>query len=599
MHSYLHPMQLLRLRTRFSAIGLAALTLLVPTTWLSAQESAAATSTATEASKPIFEEWVVVVMRGRTCGFGSTVTTKTDTADGPRYLTVHQEEFVVKRLGAHLKIIETSKVTEDAEGGVLGYVQVSDAGSVVESKGVREGDDMVVSSRGQTQRFHLPRLSALGPEAVRRMANAVPLKPGQTYSFNTFSTEYPQAIVIQKGTVVGVEEHDVRGTKRNLWKLTSEVSFMPGFVSTMWVDGQLNNVEALTVVPGVGDMHEYVTNRSECMKQPEGAEIFASTLIHPQKALPSPHDLGLAVYRLVPVDLTEKLTLWNQSEQRVLSSEPGACEVEVTAPRIAASDATWQLPHEETTELHPFLQSSAYLEVSSPDIQKLGQEAVGDEKNPVLAAHKIERFVRKYITKKNLNIGFASAEETAKSREGDCTEHAVLCAALGRVVGLPTRCVVGFGYVPPGVDQPTIAKSVDENTGSFGFHMWAEAWIAPDKWVPMDAALDGFDVGHIAISKSALEEVNPIVDLNTPVFQLMKSLKIEIVKTIMKDDMPKPAPPAPPKPPPVAAVSTPVVVPAPALAPVVRPVIPQPTRAPAPEPEPVNPSKSPILPGVD
>ena len=73
--------------------------------------------------------------------------------------------------------------------------------------------------------------------------------------------------------------------------------------------------------------------------------------------------------------------------------------------------------------------------------------------------------------------------------------------------------------------------------------MWAEAWIGPDEWPPMDAALDGFDVGHIAITKSALEEVNPIVDLNVPVLQLMQSLKIEIVKTVPKSDMP--APPSP------------------------------------------------------
>jgi hypothetical protein len=156
----------------------------------------------------------------------------------------------------------------------------------------------------------------------------------------------------------------------------------------------------------------------------------------------------------------------------------------------------------------------------------------------VRAAHRIEHFVRDYITKKDLNIGFASAEETAKSREGDCTEHAVLCAALGRAAGLPTRCVVGFGYIPPGDAEPTIATAVDTNTGTFGFHMWAEAWIGPDQWAPMDAALDGFDVGHIAITKSALEEVNPIVDLNTPVFQLMESLKIKIVKTVAKRDMP-------------------------------------------------------------
>ena len=501
-------------------------------------QAPAASTDPVAGSKPVFEEWVVVVLDGKTCGFGSTITTRQDTPSGPQFLTAHQEEFVIKRLGADMKIIETAKVTEDADGGVVSFDQVSEAGSVVESSGVREGDEMVVSSRGQTQRFKLPRLAALGPEAIRRLSNAVPLQPGQKFSFNTFSTEYPQAMVIESGNVVNEETHDVRGVKRKLWRLSSEVSFMPGMASTMWVDDQSNDVESVTVLPGLGTLHEYVTDRAECMKQPEGAEIFAATLIHPQRAIPSPHDLGQAVYRLVPVDLSQKITLWNQGEQRVLSSEPGSCVVEVTAPRFTPEDVTWQLPHADTPELHPFLQASAYLEVQSPEIQKLAREAVGDERNPVRAAHRIERFVRKYITKKDLNIGFGSAEETAKSREGDCTEHAVLCAALGRAAGLPTRCVVGFGYIPPGHDEPAVTNTVDQDTGIFGFHMWAEAWIGPDQWVPMDAALDGWDVGHIAITKSALEEVNPIVDLNTPVFQLMESLKIEVVKTVLKRDMP-------------------------------------------------------------
>lgn len=489
-------------------------------------------------AKPIFEEWVVVVLDGKTCGFGSTVTTEKDTPTGPLYLTAHQEEFVVKRLGTRLKITETSKVTEDADGGVLSFDQVDDSGSIMESSGIRVGDDMVVSSRGQTQRFHLPRLSALGPEAVRRLTLAVPLKPGQPFSFDTFDTDYPQAVVVESGSVSYQETRVVRGMKRALWKLTSSISYMPGLLSTVWVDDQGNDVESLTTLPGLGDLHEYVSDRAECMRQPEGAEIFASTLIHPQRALRSPHGLGQAVYRLIPLDPAQKITLWNGGEQRVLSSEPGSCEVEVTAPRFTAVDATWQLPHADTPELHKYLQASAYLEVNSPEIQTLARQAVGEEKNPVLAAHQIERCVRAYITKKDLNIGFGSAEETAKSREGDCTEHAVLCAALGRAVGLPTRCVVGFGYIPPGDEEPTISNAVGTDTGIFGFHMWAEAWIGPDQWVPMDAALDGFDVGHIAITKSALEEVNPTVDLNTPVLQLMESLKIEIVQTVAKRDMP-------------------------------------------------------------
>ncbi|HEX4141893.1 MAG TPA: transglutaminase-like domain-containing protein [Candidatus Methylacidiphilales bacterium] len=479
------------------------------------------------------------MLDGKRCGYGMTQVTLVDTPSGPAYLTLNHQEFLVKRLGVSLKMIETSKVWEDKQGGVLSFEESNEAGGAdINSSGVRQGDEMVVSSHGQTQRFHLPRLAALGPEAVRRETLQVPLRAGQTFSFDTFDTDYPQADVVQSGTVVQRETLDVRGVKRAVWRLTSTASYMPGVVATTWVDDQGSDVLMDASLPGFGTVHEYVTDRAECMKQPEGAEIFSGTLIHPQCALTNISDLGQAVYRLTTGDHSQNLTLWSKDQQRVLSSGPGTCEVEVTVPRFTAADATWQLPHADTDALHPFLQASSYLEVNAPIIQSLARKAVGDEKNPVLAAHKIERFVRDYITKKDLNVGFGSAEETAKSREGDCTEHAVLCAALGRAVGLPTRCVVGFGYIPPGEEVPTITNTTDNSTGIFGFHMWAEAWIADGQWVPMDAALDGFDVGHIAITKSALEEVNPVVDLNMPILQLMQSLKIDIEKTVPKSEMP-------------------------------------------------------------
>ena len=489
-----------------------------------------------QTNKPVFEEWTVLLLEGKQCGYGSTITTRVETPTGPQFHTEHQEEFVVKREDTDLKIVENFKITEDADGGVLNFEQTtSGVGSSITSTGIREGDDLVVTGRGETQRYHIPRLAALGPEKIRQLSNAVPLKPGQPFSFNTFSTDYPQAVVTVKGTVVDQEMRNVRGKERNLWKLTNETSIMPGLLSTSWVDDQSNDVEALTVIPGIGDLHEYVSDRAECMKQPEGADIFTPNVLHPQRAIPTPGDQEQAVYRLIVPGSSDKLNLWDQGEQHVLSSTPGNCEVEVTDHPIAPDEITWQLPHADTPELHPYLQASTYLEVNSPEIQTLSKQAVGDEKNPVRAAHLIEAFVRAYITKKDLNIGFASAQETAKSREGDCTEHAVLCAALGRAAGLPTRCVIGFGYIPPGENDPAIAEVSDADTGIFGFHMWAEAWVGPDQWVPMDAALNGFDVGHIAITKTALEEINPLVDLNGPVLQLMENLQIIVLKTVPKN----------------------------------------------------------------
>jgi hypothetical protein len=528
-------------------------------------------------AKPIFEEWCVILLDGKPSGFSSTITTPVSTPEGLHYDTELQEEFVVKRLDATLKLNEVSHITEDSRGVVLNFSEVSTGmGSDSETHGVRQGDDLVISSHGQTQRCHIPPEAALGPEAVRRLTDAIPLKAGTKFNLNTFITDYPQAAAVEHGEVVDQEEHDVRGTTRQLWKVTSQMPIMPGIGSVLWVDDHNQDVESDVSIPGLGVMKQFVTDRAECMKQPEGAEIFAASLIAPQKALPPLDEQAQAVYLLNTIsDTKQNLTLWNEGEQRVLKSGPGMCEVEVTVPTWTPRDATYQLPHADTPELHPYLRPSAYLESNAPDIKMLAKEAVRGETNPVLAARNIQDFVKNYITKKDLKIGFASAEETAKSCEGDCTEHAVLCAALGRAAGLPTRCVLGLGYIPPGEIEPTISNAVDTKTGIFGFHMWAEAWIGPHRWVAMDAALGSFDIGHIAIVKSALDDIDPLVDLNMPILQLMQNLKITVLKTV-----PKPGVAAPP-----------MLAPSPGTPHFdLRPASPQPAAAPAAQDVPAPPS---------
>ena len=142
---------------------------------------------------------------------------------------------MVKRLGTTLKLNEVSHVTEDAQGVVLSFDQISSGmGSNIEENGKREGDDMIVSSRGQVQRYHLPAQLALGPEAVRRAINAVPLQAGAKFSLNTFVTDYPQAVAVEEGTVIGQENHVANGVTRKLWKIASDMPVMPGINSVTW-----------------------------------------------------------------------------------------------------------------------------------------------------------------------------------------------------------------------------------------------------------------------------------------------------------------------------------------------------------------------------
>ena len=58
--------------------------------------------------------------------------------------------------------------------------------------------------------------------------------------------------------------------------------------------------------------------------------------------------------------------------------------------------------------------------------------------------------------------GFDIASQVATHRSGDCTEHAVLFAALARSFGLPTRVVIG-----------TVFVAAEERVAAFG-HAWNE-----------------------------------------------------------------------------------------------------------------------------
>jgi transglutaminase-like putative cysteine protease len=81
----------------------------------------------------------------------------------------------------------------------------------------------------------------------------------------------------------------------------------------------------------------------------------------------------------------------------------------------------------------------------------------------------------------------------AASKQGDCSEFAVLAAAMCRSVGIPTQVVVGVAYV-------------SDIAGRQGFraHVWMRAYMG-DKWIGFDPAfkaigLGGYGAGHIALA---------------------------------------------------------------------------------------------------
>ena len=104
------------------------------------------------------------------------------------------------------------------------------------------------------------------------------------------------------------------------------------------------------------------------------------------------------------------------------------------------------------------------------------------------------------------------------SREGDCTEHAVLLAALGRAMGIPTRIATGLVFLENFENRPNV----------MGFHMWTEFHLR-GQWISFDAALKklGNHADRITLSVSSLKE-NEIPETSYIISKFVNGLEISI-----------------------------------------------------------------------
>ncbi|WP_211371820.1 transglutaminase domain-containing protein [Marilutibacter maris] len=83
---------------------------------------------------------------------------------------------------------------------------------------------------------------------------------------------------------------------------------------------------------------------------------------------------------------------------------------------------------------------------------------------------------------------YDSAATAWEKRSGDCTEAALLLAALARARGIPTRVASGLAY----------SSRFTGRSHLFSPHVWVQAWDG-ERWRSYDAGLSGFDAGHIAV----------------------------------------------------------------------------------------------------
>lgn len=326
--------------------------------------------------------------------------------------------------------------------------------------------------------------------------------------------------------VFGKENIDVFGRSVEAWKIrqTVEIGQAPGNVTrvptTSWMtdDGEL--IQLKMMLPGLDVGFDVLAcPKTVALAEDDPAELMIDTLISVDKL---DRDAASTTYELTwrgeDVETMPQPPVTGM--QQVRSVDRGRSVIHLTRWSARRHDTTASRPAPlSQAELAPFLEATAELNFKDKAVAELLKKARGKATQPWEVACNLTDFVHGYVKEKDLSVGFATAGEVARSRQGDCTEHGVLLAALCRAAGLPSRIVTGIVYAP------RFGGKSDVMVG----HLWTQVYV-DGQWVDIDAALGQTDVDttHIALGLSAVGD-SGLGDLATSAWLSMPKLKVRKV----------------------------------------------------------------------
>lgn len=220
------------------------------------------------------------------------------------------------------------------------------------------------------------------------------------------------------------------------------------------------------------------------------------TSIPADKPIEVPNDLSRLAVRLVNLPRGDFFLVGGRQSQRgeelvVLKEDKPGMTAKLRDP---------------PSHLALYLKPTAQIQVDHEQVKKILATIILPSDHPVLKAEKIVDWVYRHIEKKPV-VSVPNALDTLINRVGDCNEHAMLVAALGRAAGIPTLIEAGLVY----------------QGGRFYYHAWNVFYL--DGWITADGTLNQFpaDVTHLRFVRGeGAEQVN--------LLGLIGKLKVEITE---------------------------------------------------------------------
>lgn len=314
------------------------------------------------------------------------------------------------------------------------------------------------------------------------------------------------------------------------WRQTESTA--PQVPAIVWIDAAGEIRRTSTEMAGMAMLIEWTEGEPSLPGEAAGEttggasaapEVMTQTFLRPDRPLPSPRSLDRAVYEL----RGEHLDLPEVGYQRVEKIDGGL--------RLTVDLAVAREESLSPAGLASYLAATVFVNHENGAVRKLHRKALESAwagAAPAARAELLRRFVFGYLEKKDLASVLATASEVAESASGDCTEHAVLLAALLRAEGIPSRVVFGLIYIDSFAGQREI----------FGYHMWTQAYLG-SRFVDLDATLEApFDAAHISLGASALEAESSSLATLHNAMQALSKAKLVVVEPAAPASAAKPGP---------------------------------------------------------
>lgn len=508
-------------------IALACLCLTLPATWHAAVATAFAGPI--DPKNPpegrFLDEWAEVYMGGGKIGFVHSTTSR----EGDLIRTKIVTTMRMGRVESPVEISTVMATEETLAGVAISFRSGMNMSAMKTSiRGRVEGNRItIVSSQygmEQTQTFDFEKdwLLTWGQYRQSLLRGA---EPGTIYALNVYSPELRLDGPVKAVTTVGEWssfEHKGKRTKGQKVRLSVEAP--AGVIETdVWLDENLNPLKMTVPMPGLGNIVMITTDQATAMADFAAPELFLKTTIKASRPI-KPRETRRVTYRIRSTSPNAGLAdLPSAGMQRLVANKDGV--VDLVVSRQQHKHPAKHAKVLSRAQLAEYLGSNLAINTSDPELIALAKRAAGQEKEPYALADRLRRFVTDYITDKNLNIGFATASEVCRRREGDCSEHGVLLAALGRLNGLPSRVAVGLAYVPSFAGKKDI----------FGYHMWTQFYI-DGRWIDVDAALreSVCSPTRIAFAASSLKN-SGLADLSLPLLSKIGAIDIDIIEVVPND----------------------------------------------------------------